>query len=105
MLLPRSYSRTCTSITKSGDETAPYLRRQDSELPELERLPEWTTETYAWQEHFTTLHQPLEKIHGAMSPAPRQQFPLNSDLQERGSEMVGTKKSSRVKFTIILALF
>ena len=54
-------------------------------------------ETFAYRQRFITLHPPLKKLTTRRCDAPIKAFQY-SDLQERGSEMIGTTRSSVSKF-------
>ncbi len=54
-------------------------------------------ETFAYRQRFITLHPPLKKLTTRRCDAPIKGFQY-SDLQERGSEMIGTTRSSVSKF-------
>jgi uncharacterized protein (DUF1800 family) len=60
-------------------------------------------ETFARRQRFITLHQPLEKLATRDVTRP-QTLPLCSDLQERGSEMIGTIRSSGARFAGAMVL-
>jgi len=62
-------------------------------------------ETFAYKQRFITLHPPLKKLTTRRCDAPIKGFQY-SDLQERGSEMIGTTRSSISKFAgaVVLSL-
>ena len=55
-------------------------------------------ETFACQRPFITLHPPLEKLATRPGDAPIERLLLYSDLQERGSEMIGIAKSNGARW-------
>src|ERR1700737_2931401 len=59
------YPGTCTCSRKMHDGATPLVLPKGSARPEMALVPEWTTETFAYRQRLTTLHQPLENLRRA----------------------------------------